>query len=75
MAHDRGIGVADEGMHLAVLGHTQGESALAPAVTDDQGSHGPESRQRTTPADGRGRCAARPSRTAALSHSPASVRV
>jgi lactoylglutathione lyase len=36
--------MAHDGMQLTVLRHAKGQGALAPAVTDDQSSHGRESR-------------------------------
>ena len=66
-----------EGVQLAVLGHAQGQGALAPAVTDDQGSHaGSLERagkvQRRRPRPMAGVVAARRLRWhAALSNSPA----
>ena len=44
LAHDRRIGMADEGMQLAVLGHPHGKRALASSVPDDHGPHGRSAR-------------------------------
>ena len=51
---DGRVGVADEGVQLAVLRHAERKRALAPAVTDDHRPHGAEHNGRNPPG-GRGR--------------------
>ena len=49
VAHDRRVGMAEEGVQLTVLGHAHGERALAPPVSDDHRPHATSSLALSTP--------------------------